>query len=162
MPNSPFSRSLDAAVGYFELGMVEDALAELRRLPEEFRGEPEVLELEAAIGVQTGDWELAATALEALCRQPCACVDQFIEWGCCLFELGRVADCRSALLQAPPARKDHGLWHYHLACYESLLGNCDAARSLIHRALKVEPRLLRMAQANENLIPLLPSPQPGA
>ena len=38
-------------MGYFELGMVEDALLELRQLPEEFRGEPEVLELEAAIGV---------------------------------------------------------------------------------------------------------------
>ena len=155
MPDSQFSKSLDAAVGYFELGMIEDALLELRRLPKEFRDEPEVLELQSAIGVQTCNWELAATALATICRQPCACVDQFIEWGCHLYELGKIAECRSALLDAPGAREQHGLWHYHLACYESLLGNFDEARRLIQRALALEPRLRRMAEANENLCSFL-------
>jgi len=156
VPDSPFSRSLDAAVGYLELGMIEDALAELRQLPAELRHEAEVLEMEAAIGQQTGRWDLAATALEELCGQPGARVDQFIEWGCCLYELGRVEACRTALLQAPRERQEHGLWNFHLACYESLLGATAEARRLIAQALSLEPQLRRMAEANENLAQLLP------
>ena len=157
VPDSPLSRSLDAAVGYFELGMVEDALEELRRLPAEFRNESEVLELEVAIGHQIGNWELAAASMETLCRQPCATVDQFIEWGCCLYELGRVPECRAALLQAPACRDRHALWNFHLACYESILGPKEEARRRIEQALQLDPGLRRMAAANLNLAPLLPA-----
>lgn len=157
MPDSPFSRSLDAAVGYFELGMVDDALGELDRLPPELAHEPEALELKVAIGQQTGRWELATTALETLCGQPGACVDLFVDWGCALYELGRVRECREALMKAPAERTEHGLWHYHLACYESLLGATEAARQLLRRALELEPCLQRMAEANDNLQHLLPT-----
>ena len=145
-------------MGYFELGMIDDALAELRLLPPKLRQEPEVLEMEAAIGQQTGRWNVACDALAQLCSQPDARVDSFVEWGCCLYELGRTEECRCALLQAPAERETHGIWHFHLACYQSLLGSGEEARRLIHRALQLEPCLRRRAEANENLIPFLPPP----
>ncbi len=143
-------------MGYLELGMIDDALAELRALPPKLRHEPEVLEMEAAIGLQTGRWQLAEDALNALCRQPGACVDLFVDWSCSLYELGRMEECRQALLLAPRERDAHGIWHYHLACLESQRGASEEARQLIRQALCLDPCLRRRAEANPNLSPILP------
>lgn len=155
MPFSRLTKSLEAAVGYFELGMAEESLRELDALPPESQCELEVLELRAVACQQLGRWASAAAAYEAMCRLPCADTDRFIGWGCCLYELGAYADCRLALLSAPPESRCHGLWNFHLACYEALLGNTKDARKLIRRALTLDPALRRMAERNENLAPLL-------
>jgi len=155
VPFSRLSRSLEAAVGYFELGMAGETLRELDALPPQSQCDLEVLELRAVACQQLGRWVSAAAAYEAMCRLPCADTDRFIGWGCCLYEIGAYADCRLALLSAPAPSRDHGLWNFHLACYEALLGNSGEARGLIHRALKLDPALTRMAERNENLAPLL-------
>lgn len=161
MPFTQFNRTLEAAVGFFELGMAEEALRELDTLPEADQGEEEVLELRFVLNQHLGRWEAASDCCERLCRLRGADVDRFIAWGCCLYELGRIEACRAALLQAPPEARTHGLWNFHLACYESILGNKDEASRTIGRALELEPRLRCMAEQNENLAPLLP-PTPRA
>ena len=155
MPFSRLTKSLEAAVGYFELGMAEETLRELDALPPESQCDLEVLELRAVACQQLGRWASAAAAYEAMCRLPCADPDRFIGWGCCLYELGAYADCRLALLSAPQESRCHGLWNFHLACYEALLGNTKEARKLVRRALTLDPALRRMAERNENLAPLL-------
>jgi tetratricopeptide (TPR) repeat protein len=115
----------------------------------------ETLELRAVLLQQQQRWEEAAATYGELCRQSGACIDRFIAWGCCLYELGRIADCREALLSAPPAARDHGCWNFHLACYEAQLGRAAEARELVRRCLELEPRLRAMAERNSNLGPLL-------
>lgn len=155
MPYSRLSKTLEAAVGYFELGMASETLRELDAIPPEDQCELEVLELRAVACQQLGRWVSAAAAYEAMCRLRCADTDRFIGWGCCLYEIGAYADCRLALLSAPMESRFNGLWNFHLACYEALLGNTPAASRLIHRALDLDPALRRMAERNENLAPLL-------
>lgn len=155
MPFTRFSRTLEAAVGYFELGMAEEALQELDTLPEEDQFEEEVLEFRSVLNQHLGRWEAASVACERLCRLKVTDTDRFIVWGCCLYELGRIADCREALIQAHPRAREHGLWNFHLACYEAILGNVDEARKLIRKSLILDPALTGMAQRNENLAPLL-------
>jgi tetratricopeptide (TPR) repeat protein len=153
-----FQRTLEAAIGYVELGMAGEALHELDSLSPAHQREAPSLELRAVILQQLERWEDAAAIHSELCQAPDASIDRFIGWGCVLYELGRYADCRSALLAAPPSARDHGLWNYHLACYEILLGNREAGRQLIRKALQIEPRLRSMALRNENLRPLIESP----
>lgn len=155
MPFTHFSRTLEAAVGYFELGMAEDALRELDTLPEEDQCEEDVLELRSVLNQHLGHWGAAAATCERLCRLKTTDTERFIVWGCCLYELGRIAECREALIQAHPRARDHGLWNFHLACYEAVLGNLEEARRLIRRSLVLDPALTGMARRNEKLAPLL-------
>ena len=85
---SKLSRTTEAAVGYFELGMSQSALQELDQLPPGDQLEPEVLELRCVIHQQMGHWVEAANAFNALCARRDADVEHFIGWGCCLYELG--------------------------------------------------------------------------
>jgi len=155
VPLSQFHRTLEAAVGFFELGMAEEALRELDSLQGQEQGEEEVLEFRLVLYQHLGRWDHAAQACARLCQRKGADVDRFIAWGCCLYELARVDECRKAMLQAPLEARENGLWNFHLACYEALLGCREEARRLVHRALALDPALRSMAQCNENLAPLL-------
>ncbi len=155
VPFTQFNRILEAAVGYFELGMAEEALAEIDTLPAVDQAEEEVLELRLVLNQHLGRWEAAADACAGLCRVKGADADRFIAWGCCLYELGRIEECRAVLLKAPAKARLHGLWNFHLACYEAILGCKEEARCHIHRALGLDPALRAMAERNENLAPLL-------
>ncbi|MBN8246180.1 MAG: hypothetical protein J0L84_01910 [Verrucomicrobia bacterium] len=155
VPLNRLRKCLDSAIGWFELGMPGEALRELESLPEADRARLETLELQAVLLQQQQRWDDAAATYAALCRQEGACVDRFIAWGCCLYELNRIPECREALLAAPESAHQHGLWNYHLACYEALLGRTDEARRLIRHSLEIEPRLRAMALRNSNLAPLI-------
>lgn len=155
VPFSKLSRSTEAAVGYFELGMTEAALQELDQLPPEDQLEPEVLELRTVIHQHTGRWADAARAFSALCARRDAELEHFIGWGCCLYELGAHEEARQALLSAPENIRRTGLWNFHLACYEALVGRSDAARERVELAVRIEPCLRHMAEQNSHLAPLL-------
>jgi Tfp pilus assembly protein PilF len=155
VPFSKLSRTTEAAVGYFELGMIEAALQELDQLSPGDQREPEVLELRSVIHQHTGQWSEAARAFQALCARRDADVEHFIGWGCCLYELGAYEEARQALLSAPEAMHRNGLWNFHLACYEALAGHGEAARKRVELAIRLDPCLRHMAQQNSNLAPLL-------
>ena len=155
VPESHLNHVLRAAIGWFELGSYTEALGELDRLQVADRNRTETLELRAVILQQMDRWDEAAQAYTVLCGRNGAPVDRFIAWGCCLYELGRVPECRLALLSAPGEARMCGLWNFHLACYESLLGNKDEARRLVLECLRLEPSLRGMVQRNENLAPLV-------
>ena len=152
---SKLNRTTEAAVGYFELGMSQSALQELDQLPSGDQLEPEVLELRAVIHQQTGNWAEAAKAFKALCARRDADVEHFIGWGCCLYELGTYEEARQALLTAPKALQHNGLWNFHLACYEALVGHPEVARERVELAILIDPCLRNMAQQNTRLSPLL-------
>jgi tetratricopeptide (TPR) repeat protein len=155
VPFSKLSRTTEAAVGYFELGMSQAALQELDQLPSGDQLEPEVLELRSVIHQQMGQWAEAAQAFKALCSRRDADAEQFIGWGCCLYELSAYEEARQALLTAPEPIRRNGLWNFHLACYEALVGHPEAARERVELAIRIDPCLKHMAQQNTRLGPLL-------
>ena len=135
--------------------MVEAALQELDQLPPGDQLEPEVLELRSVIHQHTGRWADAARAFQALCARRDADVDHYIGWGCCLYELGAYEEARQALLSAPENLRRSGLWNFHLACYEALVGRSEEARERIEKAIRLDPCLRHMAEQNSRLAPLL-------
>ena len=156
VPFTQFNQTLEAAVGYFELGMAEEALRELDTLPHDDQLEEDVLELRCVLNQHLGRWEAASHCCEALCRCQGADTDRFIAWATCLYELGEVASCKAALQQAPAGSRAHALWHFHMACYEALLGRCADAIHHVEAALAIEPAIRAMMAHNSNLGPLLP------
>jgi hypothetical protein len=60
------AKNLSAAVGWLELGLPKDALAELDRLPEEARGLPDVLEVRWLILADLKQWDTALQTSERL------------------------------------------------------------------------------------------------
>lgn len=160
MPFTQFNRTLEAAVGYFELGMADEALKELDSLPADDQHEEEVLELRSVLNQHLGRWEAASHCCEALCRLHGADPDRFIAWASCLYELGEVAACKAAMLQAPPVARSHALWNFHLACYEAMLGQTVPAAEHAHACLALDPRMRCMVEQNTHLRPLLDSGSP--
>lgn len=156
VPLRKLSRSLEASIGWLELGLPCEALRELDQLPAADQQRVETLELRAVLLQQQQRWQEAAAIYAEMCRQPGTCVDRFIAWACCLHELNRASDSRAALIAAPSEARDYGLWNFHLACYEAQLGNPDEARRLLRHSLTLEPRLRSMAEHNSRLAPLLP------
>jgi hypothetical protein len=55
----------------------------------------------------------------------------------------------------PMALQHNGLWNFHLACYEALVGLPEAARERVQLAILIDPCLKHMAQQNTRLGPLL-------
>jgi len=161
VPFTQFNRVLEAAVGYFELGMADEALKELDSLPPEDQGEDDVLDLRCVLHQHLGRWEAAAHCCEALCRNQGADTDRFITWATCLYELGEIPACKIALQQAPPCARSHALWNFHMACYEAILGRSESAAGHVAAALAIEPGIRSMIASNENLSPLLPLAEGG-
>lgn len=155
VPFTQFHQTLESAIGYFELGMAEEALRELDTLPASDQAEEEVLEMRLVLNQHLGRWEGAAAAAEALCRLRGADADRYITWGCCLCELGRFEDCRRALELAPSEARSNALWNYHRACCEAVLGNPESARHLVRQSLRIDPTLRPLAEGNGHLRPLL-------
>lgn len=161
VPFTQFNRTLEAAVGYFELGLAEEALRELDTLPADDQREEDVLELRFVLNQHLGRWEAASHCCEALCRCQGADVDRFIAWAACLHELGEVASCKVAMQQAPPEARRHALWNFHMACYEAMLGRCKSAVGHMEAALAIEPATRSMIALNSHLAPLLAMAEGG-
>ena len=105
------AKTLLAAQGYCELGMFDDALAELNALPAEAKSHPEAIEMRLAILMQARRWKSALTVSRELCR---ACPDKnvgYIHAAFCLHELGNTDEARSLLLSGPETLHEIGRAH---------------------------------------------------
>src|SRR5688500_16076124 len=91
-------KTLLAAQGYAELGMFDDALAELSTLSAESQKKPAALEMRAAILIQARRWPDALVASEALRETQPTRNSGFIHAAYCLHELGRTVEARDMLL----------------------------------------------------------------
>src|SRR4051812_10330903 len=94
-------RTILAAQGYSELGMFDDAIAELDSLPEHVAQNSTVIELRTVILMQGKRWKSALAAGWDLCRAEPEKTSGFIHTAFCLHELGRTAEARDVLLGGP-------------------------------------------------------------
>jgi predicted Zn-dependent protease len=147
-------RTLLAAQGYSELGMFEDALAELNSLPEEFSTNFTVLELRIGVLMQAKRWKTALTASRDLCRLDGENTTGYIHAAFCLHELGKTAEARDILLEGPTALHAVPTFHYNLACYECALGHLDLARMHLEKSFELDKKLREFARSDPDLAPL--------
>jgi predicted Zn-dependent protease len=147
-------RILLAAQGYSELGMFDDALAEIDSLPEEVTQHATVVEMRTVILMQARRWKPALTASRALCRAAPEKTSGFIHAAFCLHELGRTIEARDTLLAGPQVLHAEPTFHYNLACYECALGNLDIARMHLEKSFELDKKFRDFARSDPDLAPL--------
>ncbi|SDT96584.1 hypothetical protein SAMN05444156_1121 [Verrucomicrobium sp. GAS474] len=156
--------AIEAATGYWELGMSVETLREIRLLagspdPEvaAVATEPHVQRFLLLAFMDLGLWASAlsvADALDAVARIEADFADIPLKAAFCLHELGRTHDARQRLYEAPAAARDTALYHYDLACYECRLGRLAPATQHLAEALRRDASLRSILDEDANLAPI--------
>lgn len=133
------NQHLQAAQGYFNLGMVDEASEELDAVGADSQKRPEVLQLRLLILMKRKLWDVAIDVARSLCRSLEDMPDPYLHLAFCLHELHRTEEARQCLLQGPDTLQQVPTYYYNMACYEAQLGNVDKARTILEIAVKMNP-----------------------
>jgi predicted Zn-dependent protease len=144
-------RALLAAQGYFELGMVEEALAELVSVSDDLRDDSDIIELRLHILMQTRRWAEALTTAEELLRTKPNTVPGYIHGAFALHELGRTAEARDLLLRGPGDLRKDPTFHYNIGCYEAVLGNRESALQSLRESFALDETYREFARRDPDL-----------
>ena len=140
-----------AAQGYMELGMMDDALAELDTLPIAVQERTEVLHLRLFIHMQARRWHEALKISRIVCRVQPDDTPGFIHAAFCLHELGRTTEAKDLLLGGPSALLSEATYHYNLGCYDAALGNIEDAQAHLRVSFKLDKKFREFAKTDPDL-----------
>ncbi len=144
-------KALLAAQGYLELGMVEEALAELSLIEPSLSDDPDIMELRLNILMRGARWSEAFETAEQLLRLSHDALPAFIHGAFALHELGRTAEARDLLLKGPSILRQDPTFHYNIGCYEAVLGNRDAAMESLRRSFAMDETFRSFARRDPDL-----------
>ena len=144
-------RALLAAQGYLELGMVEEALAELSFFQPQEINDPDLLELRLHILMQEGRWSEALLSAEELLRLNASAVPAYIHGAFALHELGRTAEARDLLKRGPEILRNDPTYHYNIGCYEAVLGNRELAKDSLKKSFALDESYRDFAKKDPDL-----------
>jgi tetratricopeptide (TPR) repeat protein len=144
----------EAAQGYSELGMYEDANAELENVDPFNRTTPEVLSIRAAVYHGLKKWELLrVVALQLTRLEP-----ENIQWVVSLAYATRRAVslefARDILVAAKSLFPKEATILFNLACYHCQLGEIDMAKDYLGQAFRIDPQWREAALEDEDLEPM--------
>lgn len=149
---SPDPRTFNAAVGYLQLGLADDAWEELESLPPDQRDCAAVVELRVEIYRQLEKWEAARIDAEAMTRRNPKNSGWWISWAYALRREKSVEEAREILREALQLHPDELMISYNLACYASVLGELDEARRLLKRVFSEDSDFRAMAVEDPDLV----------
>ena len=144
-------RALLAAQGYLELGMAEEALAELSTIPELEIRDPDIVELRLHILMQAKRWTEALSTAEELRRIHPDALPAYIHGAFALHELGRTTEARDLLLQGPEQLRKDPTFHYNVGCYEAVLGNRESALQSLEQSFALDDTYRDFARQDPDL-----------
>jgi predicted Zn-dependent protease len=144
-------KKLRAAQGYSELGMCADALTELDAIDPNLQDRPDILETRVLVLLKARRWSDALESSRRLCKLTPNANGGYIHAAYCLHELGRTEEARAVLLSGPPALTQEPTYHYNLACYESVLGNMEAAQAHLDTSISIDRKFREFARTDPDL-----------
>ena len=144
-------RALLAAQGYLELGMVEEALAELVAVQSPMISDPDLIEMRLHILMQGGRWSDALASAEELLRLNSSAISAYIHGAFALHELGRTTEARDLLLKGPQVLRNDPTFHYNIGCYEAVLGNNDSAMRSLKKSFALDETYRDFAKQDPDL-----------
>lgn len=155
----PDQAYLDAAIGWFYLGLPDESLNELARMHASSRRDPDVLELEWALRARLGEWIEAQGVAESLLREAPDRPFGWIHLAYCLRRIpgGGLESAWELLRPAFDRFPTEKIIPYNLACYAAQLGRLDEAWEWFMTAIKVaggKDELKSLALADTDLEPL--------
>jgi tetratricopeptide (TPR) repeat protein len=154
----PDTHYLLAAVGWLELGNLAEAGAELAHVGPVGQEHPDVLEVRWSLSAQQGRWQEALQVSQALLRRA---PKRSSGWLHQAYALRRVSDgsvqkACAALLPAYEKFPKESTIPFNLSCYTCQMGQLDAARDWLQRAIAIggKEKIQRMALKDSDLEPL--------
>lgn len=144
-------RCLNAAEGYLQLGMPEEAAVEIGMLPRKVRGELRSAELELAAEMMLKHWNRGAELARLLCHLKPSKKAYFLHAAYCIHETGDTLAAKSFLMSGPKSLMKDALFHYNMACYSAVLGAPDEAERYLIDAFSLDPELRKTAKSDPDL-----------
>jgi tetratricopeptide (TPR) repeat protein len=150
-------RSLLAAQGYLELGMVEEALAELVDVPTSVISDPDtapdpyLIELRLHILMKGERWSDALSSAKELLLLDSSALPAYIHGAFALHELGRTTEARDLLLRGPEVLGMDPTYHYNIGCYEAVLGNIESAKRSLEKCFALDETYRDFAKQDSDL-----------
>ena len=151
-------KTLQAATGWLELGLADEALVELESLPMEARSQREALELKLAAQMECQTWNSASDTARLLCLKAANEPIFFIRAAFCLHETGDTLAACNWLLRGPKKLFEMAIFHYNLACYLWTLGEAARARDHLKQAITMDESFLEAAREDRDLVGIGPLP----
>ena len=149
-------RHIEAAEGWIELGLPDDARKELEGLAPGSRTHPAVLEVRWQIAARLKQWgtclELASALVQVVPELPLGWIHRSYS----LHELKQTGEARDNLLRVVDKFPQEPILRYNLACYECQLGRSDQARQWLQKAFALcnAEKIKAMALDDVDLMPL--------
>ena len=156
----PDAHLLNAAMGWLGLGLPVDAEAEIERITPSLRTHPDVLEVRWQICAARKGWQacldLANELREAAPDRPGSWINR--AYSLRRVEGGGLPLAQECLMQALASFPVEPVILFNLACYACQLGDMEAARQWLNRALRAgsEAVIKKMALNDPDLEALWP------
>lgn len=142
---------INAAQGYLELGMTDEALSELERVPPDMRVHEDVVHLRIHILMRARRWAQALEACDALRVSHPDLGLAYIHGAFCLHELGRTADAVALLQDGPASLQREPVYFYNLGCYRAVLGDRVEAEKLLKTSFGMDGKFREIARHDPDL-----------
>lgn len=146
------TKMLQAAAGWLELGLPDEALIELQALPPEVQALRGPLELKLEAQMTQGQWNSGSETARLLCLKVADEPEFFLRAAYCLHETGDSQAACNQLLKGPKALFEMAVFHYNLACYLWTLGEGDRAHDHLKQAITMDESFLESALEDKDLV----------
>jgi predicted Zn-dependent protease len=147
-----------AAIGWLELGNVVEARAELAQISAAQQEHPDVLEVRWSLAAEQERWEEALEIARALLRRAPKRSSGWLHQAYALRRVphGGVQKAWEALLPAFDKFPKEATIPFNLSCYACQIGQPDAARDWLKRAVAIsgKEKVIAMALNDSDLKPL--------
>ena len=148
------SRAIEAALGYLDLGMAEDAEDEIVHLSPKLYRSKEILRLRASIYSEANWWgRLHEVATLLVNKWPGDC-DHWILLGCASRRHQSIEESDAVFQEALIFHEFEPLIYFHLACNSAHSGDIRPAHHQLTNAMLLDPDIGLIALEDPDLAPL--------
>lgn len=141
MTKTEFQKICDAAEGYIDLGMYQEAADTLEDLPSAAKISKEVIVLQMAILIKTGHILKASYLAESLSFADPENNELLLEVAHLRYDAGEPTEALKWLKSAESKCEGHATFHYLRAKCHAALGDLEACRLALAAAHSIDPSL---------------------
>ena len=146
------SKRLNAAIGYLNLGMAEEAWAELEAIDAGHRGILEVLKIRLEVCRALSSWELMAEIADRLHKAEPDDPGHPIDLAFAIRRVRGEDEAAAVLERARELFPQEPLLPYNLACYRAVRGRVAEARQLLAEAFSMDASLRVTSSRDPDLV----------
>lgn len=134
--------------------MLDEAEAELDRIPPPLGEEVEVLAVRLAIFQERQNWPALRDLARLLVASSPGEAAGWVTWAYAVRRADSLAEAEKILLAAETQHPEEPTIQFNLGCYACQRGDLAAARLRVDRAIALEPRFADAAKTDPDLAPL--------